>query len=412
MNDYMAPAVPMQGNGPADPTPTGSVARGTSALYLALYLHYGFFLLMPLWLAHEGATPSEIGTLMAVPLVLRLVTVAPFSDWVGRHRQVRNAIALTSLAAAGLLCVLGLASSALQRFAIVTVFSIVWDQIPVLVDAYASMAARAKSLDFGRLRVWGSIGVVISTAVAGGTIGQTGIAPLPMLIAVLLLLTPAATLFLPSDRGLAGTDTVRRGGWRLLLADRALIGAMLAASLVMGSHGVVNSFGAIQWTADGVATTQIGLLNSIAVASEILAFTFGGKLLGNRDPRLLIVMAAVIAALRWGIMASHPSLPVLYLAQCLQGLSSTGPLLAPMIMIARRVPSHLAASAQGLNAVLIGAVLAAVTAGSGFLWSQGPSRSYIVMMFVALSAVPLLHAMSRARPADVRTNGSDLKKIS
>lgn len=367
-----------------------SLAVRTSALYAALYLHYGFFVLIPLWLSHEGATPSEIGALMAIPLILRLLTVAPFAAWAGRRRHVRSGIAVTALAAAGLVALLSQADTAPQRFAIVVVFSIVWDQIPVLVDAYASMAVRARSLDFGRLRVWGSIGVVVSTAAAGWTVGQTGIAAVPLLIAGLLLLTPAVTLFLPGDRALALDEAEVRGGWRDLFADRALIGAMVAASFIMGSHGVVNSFGAIQWAANGVSTTQIGLLNATAIASEILVFTLGGALLGKRDPRVLILLAAGAAALRWAIMATTPSLPVLYVAQCLQGLSSTGPLLAPMMMIARRVPAPLAASAQGLNAVFVGAVLAAVTAASGFIWSTGPSRAYAAMVVVCLLSLPFL----------------------
>ncbi|MEH3098980.1 MFS transporter [Sphingomonas adhaesiva] len=372
-----------------------SLAVRTSALYAALYLHYGFFLLIPLWLSHEGATPSEIGTLMAIPLLLRLLTVAPFAAWAGRHGRVRTGIAATALAAAGLVALLSQADTAAERFAIVVVFSIVWDQIPVLVDAYASMAVRARSLDFGRLRVWGSIGVVVSTAAAGWTVGRTGIGAVPLLIAGFLLLTPAVTLLLPGDRMLAANEAAVRGGWRDLFADRALIGAMVAASFIMGSHGVVNSFGAIQWAANGVSTTQIGFLNAAAIASEILAFTLGGALLGKRDPRILILLAAAAAALRWSIMATDPALPVLYLAQCLQGLSSTGPLLAPMMLIARRVPAHLAASAQGLNAVFIGAVLAAVTASSGFIWSGGPGRAYAAMIVVCLLGLPLLIARGR-----------------
>jgi PPP family 3-phenylpropionic acid transporter len=51
---------------------------GVSGLYFALYLHYGFFAFMPLWLKETGAPPEEIGVLLAIPLILRLLTVAPF----------------------------------------------------------------------------------------------------------------------------------------------------------------------------------------------------------------------------------------------------------------------------------------------------------------------------------------------
>lgn len=86
---------------------------------------------------------------------------------------MRDAITGTALVEAAVLCTLPLATIAIERFVVVAVFAIVWDQIPVLVDSYASMVLRAKGLDFGRLRAWGSIGVVISTAAAGWTIMAT-----------------------------------------------------------------------------------------------------------------------------------------------------------------------------------------------------------------------------------------------
>lgn len=362
-----------------------------SFLYIALYLHYGFYGFLPLWLAHQGSTPAEIGTLTAIPLALRLISVAPFSDWAGRRQRVRVSIASTALLAAALVCVLMLAHGPIARAIVVILFAMVWDQIPVLTDAYATMAVRRQGLDFGRLRVWGSIGVVVSYQVAGSLVGLTGIAVLPVLIAVFLLLPAAATLVLPQDAALArhkaSTDS---GNWREIVADRPLMGALVAASFVMGSHGVVNSFGAIQWAAAGHTPREIGMLSGVAVAAEILGFTVGGKLLGARDPRWMIAIAAVAAAIRWTLMTLNPSLPVLLFAQSLQAVTSIGPLLAPALMIAQRVPSRLNASAQGLNAVLLGAVLAVVTATSGLLWAGGLGRAYAVMIVVTLAALPFL----------------------
>lgn len=367
-----------------------------SVLYAVLYLHYGFFNFLPLWLTSRGSSPAEIGTLMAIPLGLRLISVAPFSAWAGRHQRVRGSITVTAVVAAALVCALMLAQGPISRAVVVILFSIVWDQIPVLADAYATMAVRSQSLDFGRLRVWGSIGLVVSYQVAGWMIGFTTISPLPLLAAGFLMLTAGASFVVPKDALLARHRTTTAAGWREILADRPLIGALIAASLVMGSHGVVNSFGAIQWAAAGHNAQQVGLLSRIAVAAEIVGFMIGGKLLGNRDPRWMIALAALVSAFRWILMTLNPSLPVLIFAQSLQGITAIGPLLAPALMIARRVPSRLNAGAQGLNAVLLGAVLAAVTATSGMLWSSGPGRAYAVMIVIALAALPFL--LARGRP--------------
>lgn len=377
-------------NGSPVSTPLPRLGLRVSVLYAALYLHYGFYGFLPLWLAHEGSTPAEIGTLTAIPLALRLISVAPFSNWAGRRQRVRASIAFTALLAAALVCVLMLAHGPIARAIVVILFSMVWDQIPVLTDAYATMAVRRQALDFGRLRVWGSIGNVVSFQIAGLLVGLTGISVLPLLVATFLLLPVCVTLFLPKDGALARHQSAVSGNWREVIADRPLMGALIAASFVMGSHGVVLSFGAIQWAAAGHTPREIGLLNGVAVAAEIIGFTMGAKILGARDPRWMIATAALAAALRWSLMALNPSLPILLFAQSLQAVTSIGALLAPALMIAQRVPSRLNASAQGLNSVFLGAVLAAVTATSGLLWAGGLGRAYAVMIVVTLAALPFL----------------------
>jgi PPP family 3-phenylpropionic acid transporter len=365
------------------------LAFGVSGLYLALYLHYGFFAFIPLWLKTMGAAPAEIGVLMAIPLILRLLTVAPFSAWAGRKGRVRDAIMATAILSAALILLLLGQPGHAGRVVVVLVFSIMWDQIPVLTDAYAVMAVRTHALDFGRMRVWGSIAVVVSNAAAGWAFGLIGISALPWLVALLLLLPAMVTPLLPSDRIMASAEPGPGGTWREVIADRKLMRAMAAASLIMGSHGVITSFGAIQWSARGISTGMIGSLQALAVSAEIVAFWFGAKLLGRRDPSLLLCIAAAASLLRWLVMATDPGLPVLFAAQLLQGVTATGAILGIMLVIAARVPVQTSASAQGLNAVLFGVVLAFSTVGSGLLWSYGVSFAYLAMAVLAALGIVL-----------------------
>lgn len=369
---------------------------GVSGLYLSLYLHYGFIAFLPLWLKTTGAQPAEIGVLMAIPLILRLLTVAPFSAWAGRRGLVRDMIAYTALAtAAVVLLLLGKPDHA-GRIAVVIIFSIFWDQIPVLTDAYAVMAVRSRGLDFGRLRVWGSIGVVASNAVAGWAIGLAGIMALPVMAATVLLLPAAVALSLPKDRHLSPPEGSKGGRWKDVIVDRGLLKSMAAASFIMGSHGVLTSFGAIQWADRGISTSAIGLLQALAVAAEIAGFWFGTKLLGNRDPNVLICISAIGAMGRWALMAINPGIGLLAVAQLLNGLTATGAIFGIMLVIARRVPNDLSAAAQGLNAVLFGVVLAISTAGSGLLWQYGLAIAYLAMAVLALIGLVLAWPRSLA----------------
>jgi PPP family 3-phenylpropionic acid transporter len=299
------------------------------------------------------------------------------------------------LSAAVILLLLGKPAH-LGRIAVILIFSIVWDQIPVLTDAYAVVAVRSHKLDFGRMRVFGSIAVVASTASAGWVFGLTGIDALPILVAALLLLPAIVAPLLPTDRSMAKPEPGSTGKWRDVIADRTLMRAMVAGAFIMGSHGVLMSFSAIQWSARGISTGMIGTLQAVSVSAEILAFWFGAKLLSKRDPTLLICIAAAAAVVRWLIMATDPGLIVLFAVQLLHGITSTGAILGLMLVIAARVPVQTSPAAQGLNAVLLGIALAASTAGSGLLWSYGISAAYLAM--AGLAAIGVVFAWpSRGR---------------
>ena len=377
--------------------PLPSLNLGVSLLYLSLYLHYGFVAFLPLWLKSKGMTPAAIGALVAIPMVLRILTVAPVAGFAGRAGRVRLIMLACTLAAAALITLLGLMSGLVAVVTVMLLFSFAWDQIPVLADAYAVMAVHTQKLDFGRLRVWGSIAVVLSSAAGGWVISQVHIGAAPFLMASFLILPAIVIFLLPSDQRLAAAAKedegekaeapAGRADWRQLLADRPLMGAMLAVSLIVGSQGVFNSFSAIQWTAAGVSTSMVGLLNATAVVSEIVFFWFGKQVLGARDPRLMLVGAAVAAALRWALMATSPKLPLLIVAQLLQGAGATGAILGMMLLISQRTPLRLTSAAQGLNAVLLGVILAGVTAVSGLIWAWGPAASYLAMVAVALTAI-------------------------
>lgn len=373
-----------------------------SGVYLSLYLHYGLLTFLPLWLSHRGIAPTMIGVLMAIPLLLRLVAVAPVVAWAGRRGKMRDALILFAVLGGVAAMSTGLIHDHLVLLAIFTLFALAWDQLPVLADAYAVLAVRARGLDFGRLRVWGSLGVVGGAIGGGGLFQVMGIQALPWAAGGLLIVLAAATWLLPSDARLGEAEPPReKGDWKKVFADRQLILAMVATSLAGGSHGVLLGFGSIQWAAKGWSTGTIGLLVSIGVVSEVLLLWFGQKLLRGRDPRILILLSAAAGVARWTIMAFNPGFAVTFVLQLLSAISAIGPILGMMLVIARRAPAPLVGVAQGVNAVIVGIGLAAVTLASGALWQQGVGVAYGAMALLSAVAIPFVMGRERSAPAAI-----------
>src|ERR1700692_22469 len=121
-----------------------------SLLYASVYLHYGFSTpFLPVWFSYKGASSQQIGILLSVPMFLKILIVVPIATMADRLQRVRDILWITTAAAVLSVVTLSFADRFWALLAIFTAFSLVWDPMPVLADAYAITASRAKDLAIG-----------------------------------------------------------------------------------------------------------------------------------------------------------------------------------------------------------------------------------------------------------------------
>lgn len=372
---------------------TGTSAKGTrfggltsriSLMYATIYLHYGAFgLFIPLWFSHRGLTPEQIGTLMALPAALRILFVAPVTGLADRLRRIREVLLVCVVGAMVLMTGLSFAHSYWQLMLFFTVFSLVWDPLPILADSYAVLAVRTRQLDFGRMRLWGSLGFVAANVCAGAMIGKYSADVIPWFTAALLAVPILPILLLPADRTLGSPQKAEPKEWRKVLTNAPVMGAMVATALVGSSHVIITVFGAIQYSKMGFSGTTIGILIAMSIVSEILVLFVAQKLLGARSPLWLVVIGGVVATARWLVMTTEPGLISLALWSLTSGISGMGAITGLMLFIAQRIEGRLMSTAQGINAVVLGALGAAATFGSGYAWKAMNFQSYYLAALVA-----------------------------
>ena len=362
----------------------GRLGLKTSMLYGAVYLHYGVFaIFMPVWLKNLGLPASQIGILVSLPLLLRILFVAPVSALADHLRRIREVlfvcIALMAVLVGALSQVRGFAPIAI----LFVILSMVWDPIPVLTDSYAVAAVRVRALDFGRMRVWGSLAHISANVIGGEVIDHFGIHLVPWMTAALLLVPLAIIPFLPADRKFGDPAPAAKGEWMTLIKDRPLMLVLFATSLILGSQGLFGAFAAIQWTAKGFPSVMIAALNGVGIGAEIIILWLCQRLLGKRSPLVLILAMSGLTVARWLLMTLDPGPTMLIPIQILQGCGM-GVVAGLMLFIAERAPAHLMATAQGLYAVILGVIAALIVAGSGFLWQSFGPRASLAMALVTV----------------------------
>jgi PPP family 3-phenylpropionic acid transporter len=378
-------------------------------LYAAVFLVVGCYLpYLPVWFKWRELAADQIAILLAAPLYVRVVFTPAISfvaDRLGNRRLILILLAWGSLAAFGLLWV---SAGFWQMLCAAILLAINWTTIMPLIETVAISGIRKRGLDYGRVRLWGSLSFIAASLGAGGVIQVWGAgAVLPMLVSATTLMVLGAYLVpkdLDSSRISGATPANRlrvRDGFALMQAPLFLV-FLLAASMIQGSHAFLYAFGSLHWRAQGFAGGTIGALWSIGVIAEVALFAVSGRVMAWTGSTPLMVLAAGAAILRWGLFAFDPPIWATGLLQTLHALTFGATHLASINFLTHAVPEDRLATAQGLYAAVVaGVVMGSVTIACGPLYRLLGGEAYAVMAFIAgvgLVAAMVLRRRWNGRP--------------
>lgn len=279
--------------------------------------------LVPYWglyLQSVGFSPVDIGTLIAVLMLSRIVApnvwayIADHRD--ERMRVVRIASFLTVVLFAGVFAGTGFWWLAFVMLA----FSFFWHASLPLIEVQVMHHTRHRPGAYGRVRLWGSIGFIASVTALGPVLDVAG--PWWILPALILLMLGIwlYSLTLPESE-MAGH--MEHAGPFMKVVMRPEVFAFLIACLLMQvSHGPYYTFYSIYLADHGYTKTVIGLLWAYAVVCEIGVFLVMTRILDRIGLRAVLMASFVLAALRWVLIGYFPDeLWVLIAAQTLHAAS-------------------------------------------------------------------------------------------
>jgi PPP family 3-phenylpropionic acid transporter len=369
------------------PAPIGlRLALFYGAVFAAIGIHLPFW---PLWLEEaRGLSPTEIGWVLAAGFWPRVVTnlvVPHFADRFGARRGPMIALATSTLLAVALFAVAHDVWTLLLLSALV---GACWAPLLPLGEALALDQMRRAGLAYGPVRLWGSITFIVAAIGAGQWLEAAGAGIVLPLLAAMLLVTLMATMALPEAHHAERPAAPPR--LRHLLVEKDFMGLVLAAGLIGVSHAVYYGFATIHWRAAGHGELLIGALWAEGVVAEVVFFAWSGAVIARLGPRRLLILAGALTVLRWTVSAFSTDLWVLIPAQTLHAASFAAVHLAVMHHIQRVVAPELQASAQGVYAVIGGALLfGLLTPVAGWLYGQVEGGAFLAMAILALAGTIL-----------------------
>ncbi|MEP4033963.1 MFS transporter [Roseibium polysiphoniae] len=375
--------------------PAASLSARVGGLFASHFLGFGLFLpFFPLVLEDRGLTVAEIGYILSAGTIVRIAAnpvMTGLSDHSGRRRL---SIFAYSMAGAAFLGFFIASSGMVTALIAVMGLMIFWSPIVPLSDAYALDVVRNHGADYGRMRLWGSVGFVVAN-VFGGWLAGMGNSQLIVMGTVLgVISTGFVAISLPRQGRDEETGEPQQNQRPKLFWSPWFLGILGVIGLLQGSHAAFYGFGTLFWLQAGISEFAIGLLWSIGVLAEIALFFVAGRLGLSFGPLTFLLVGAAGGILRWLLFPLADSFVTMAALQLMHGLSFGAAHLGSVAFLSRLVPPKWGATGQGFLAASNGILTALGLAICGPLFELDPAYPFWAMAAVSIVAtlgLALLH---------------------
>ncbi|TNM64812.1 MFS transporter [Aliirhizobium smilacinae] len=354
---------------------------------------------LPLWLHGLNFTPMQIGAILAAQVVFRVFVAMGTGFLSARASDPRHILVWS--AGTSLLSILGLIVSGdfWVVFAAVAVQAALFAPYTPMVESISISGVKRWGFHYGKLRVWGSVGFVATTLIAGSLSTAIGNIAIPLMLAGVLLTSFFVAFIAPRLDPEPGS----RRAARPLRASSRPLGApvhllLIGASLIQSSHGMFYGFSTIQWQTMGFSNGAISALWCIGVIAEIGIFFVSGSLARRLTPLGLLYFGCLMAILRWTFFPLGSDVWYYGLLQIFHAFSFACVHLGLQYRLSEMVGEDQQASAQGVYVAYNGAFLAISTLLAGIIYRQLEIYGYFAMALLALLGLAVLAFAARSQP--------------
>lgn len=388
---------------PARTAVSVALVFGTTSAIIGVHMPY-----LPVWLDWAGLSPSEIALLGSVPLFVRVLATPLAGFYADRWGRPALMVLILSWATFLAFVLLAQGRSFVFLLGATIVFACVWTPVLPLCETVSMGVVRRFGLDYGRMRLWGSVTFIITNVLGGWALERLGAPSIVWMIGALCLLSALAAHMLTASDASASVAQVGMVAPRISLSDvgslarqRSFLFFLLATGAVQSAHAVFYVFGILHWRANGISAEWAGALWAVSILFEVLLFAYSRAVLRWIGPVQLIALGCAAAIVRWVLMGLDPSLLALVPLQMAHALTYGASHLGAVHFLARTIPDHQLGTAQAIHAAVAGGIAnGLVILSVGPLYESFGGRAYWAMALVAL--IGLLACLGIDRRTDGR----------
>lgn len=361
--------------------PSFSLYLRLSGFYLCYFAILGVFL--PYWslyLQSLGLRPADIGVLTAITLGTKVV--APnlwgwLADHTGRSMRI---VRLACLAALVFFAGVYPAGDSFAGLALVIIlFSFFWNAALPQFESTTLNHLGTQAHRYSGIRLWGSVGFIVSALLSGVLVQRWGIGSVPGLLLLLFGGLWLDSLIVPEPP--QRNSQPRQQALSGVIRQPAVITLLLVCFLNQLSHGPYYAFFSIYLQGLGYSSSLIGALWGLGVIAELGIFLLIPRVLPTLGARRLLLLATALTSLRWWLLGQYAGqLGLLLFSQTLHAFSFGVYHASAIHLIHQFFSGRNQGRGQALyNSLSFGAGGAVGSLAAGYLWSLwGPEVTYLL----------------------------------
>ena len=357
-----------------------------AAYFAAMGLILPFF---PVYLASLGYDIARIGVMTGLLAAAKVIAPPCSGYWLDKKQMPEGRfIVLASCFAAVCVGLFNVSSESPLVFScVVLLFGMLWAAVLPLTDGLSIHVSEIALADYGRLRVWGSIGFVLTSLLGGMLFDVLAIAWFPWFLVFLMLVMALSgrgfpTLSCASDRSQVGASNP---------FPKALLLLFTVSFLIQLSHGAYYGFFSLYLLDAGYQGWQVGSFWVLGVIAEIILLWRWAKPIQGMSLQSVVHICLFLAALRWFGMGLSHVWWWLCLLQILHAASFAAFHVIAVTWVKRLSPAHTHAAAQGWYSATgfgLGSTEGIMGCGMIVQW-YGFSMAFYACAVIALGAMLL-----------------------
>ena len=331
------------------------------------------------WVAGNGHGGYAVGAMLALWYGGRILAPPTWARWVARSQAPGQWLVSGCLIAALVFAGFTVFNGGVMLFVVMGTFALFFNAVMPQFEAMTLNALGTRNHDYGKIRMWGSVGFLVVAASYGWLLDRLGNDAFIWLSLPWVALTVAAAWLHradppspPAQAGAPREQLWRRPGTRRLL---------VTALLMQLGFGPFYVFYTLQLQAHGHDGFAVGVLWAIGVICEIAMFWQAPRLVQRFGAHRLMAACLLATALRWVLVAYFAdSFAWMAVAQTGHALSFAAFHAGCMRRMAELFPARRdMATAQGMLYGFSGGIGGVLGAGmAAFAWQHSGGKAAFV----------------------------------